>query len=139
MSESYNQPNVQGPYPEHHPQQAQAGQNPMPGYAYPQGGYYNPALAEGQKLSQNSLILGIISLIAGVAGFSTLFTGLAGLVLGPLAFSKAAKAKKLGYPSTAGQLMGSIGLALSIVSILFWIGVVLCVLLLAYASSTSNN
>lgn len=56
-----------------------------------------PEQLEGEKLAKTSTIFGIVSLF------------FAGIIFGPLAIIKAAKAEKLGVDSTVGQVTGWIG------------------------------
>lgn len=70
---------------------------------YPQPAYQQvyvekaPSVLEGEKLAKTSTILGIVSVC------------FAGLILGPMAIVKAAKAEKLGVDSTVGKVTGWIG------------------------------
>jgi hypothetical protein len=77
--------------------------NPNPQAAYTQPQYQQvyvekaPSVLEGEKLAKTSTILGIISVCIG------------GLILGPMAIVKAARAEKLGVDSTVGKVTGWIG------------------------------
>lgn len=68
----------------------------------------------GQQLSQTSMILGILSLFV------------VGIILGPIAISKANQAEKLHVAATVGKVTGWIGTILSALA-LVWIVFVIVV------------
>lgn len=66
-----------------------------------------------------SIIYGAGSLLMMFLSFFVGFTGIFSLVLSPLAIIEAKKAKRMGQNATAGLVLGWIGIALIILSILF--------------------
>lgn len=64
-----------------------------------------PEQLEGEKLAKTSTILGIVSIY------------FAGLILGPMAIIKAAKAEKLGVDSTVGKVTGWLGVVFGTLTI----------------------
>lgn len=112
----------QNPYTSGQPTQGQ-GQNqqyqqPQQGYA----GYPSPAQLEGGQLAQTSMILGILSLFV------------VGIILGPMAISKANKAEReYNTAATVGKVTGWIGTILAILWIAYFIFLIIG--LVAVASS----
>ena len=68
----------------------------------------SPEQLRGAQLAQTSMILGILSLFV------------VGIILGPIAISKAKKAEELHTAATVGKVTGWIGTILGLLSIL-WI------------------
>lgn len=64
---------------------------------------------QGQQLSQTSMILGILSLFV------------VGIILGPIAISKAKKAEQLHVAATVGKVTGWIGTIFGILSIIWFV------------------
>lgn len=87
--------------------------SPAPREDYPQPAYQQvyvekaPSVLEGEKLAKTSTILGIVSIY------------FVGLILGPMAIVKAAKAEKLGVDSTVGKVTGWLGIIIAAVTIIF--------------------
>ena len=107
----------QYPQGQYGPPSYDQGQYPQGGYAPQYGGYGypSPLQYQGQQMAQTSMILGIISLFA------------LGIILGPLAISKANKAEReFNTPATVGKVTGWIGTILALVTI---IGIVLYAIL----------
>lgn len=94
------------PYPENNSYSP-----PSPRVEYSQPQYQqvyvekSPSIIEGEQLAKTSTIFGIISLF------------FAGIILGPMAIVKAAKAEKLGVDSTVGKVTGWIGTIMAAISI----------------------
>lgn len=84
---------------------------PTPRAEHPQPSYQQvyvekaPSVLEGEKLAKTSTILGIVSIY------------FAGLILGPMAIIKAAKAEKLGVDSTVGKVTGWLGVVFGTLTI----------------------
>ena len=83
------------------------GANPYQGApAYTQN---SPEQLRGSQLAQTSMILGILSLFV------------VGIILGPIAISKAKQAEQLNVAATVGKVTGWIGTILSLLSIVGFI------------------
>jgi hypothetical protein len=70
---------------------------------------------EGERYAKTSTILGIVGMGTGL-----------GIILGPMAIIKAARAEKLGVDSTVGKVTGWLGTifgAFAIIGLILWIGV----------------
>jgi hypothetical protein len=62
---------------------------------------YSPEYAAGKKLQETALLFGILGLF------------ILGFVFGPLAIINANKAERMGFPATAGKVLGWISSVLS--------------------------
>ncbi|MFJ6415775.1 hypothetical protein [Paeniglutamicibacter sp. NPDC091659] len=69
----------------------------------------SPEQLRGAQLAQTSMILGILSLFV------------VGIILGPIAISKAKKAEELHTAATVGKVTGWIGTILAILSIIAFV------------------
>lgn len=100
------------PKPPTNPHPVQPDYPPTVGNAsHPQPAYQQvyvekaPSVLEGEKLAKTSTILGIVSIYC------------VGLILGPMAIVKAAKAEKLGVDSTVGKVTGWLGVIFGAITI----------------------
>lgn len=86
------------PEPVNYPSTEAGSGYPTPSPTYHQFYVEKPAeILEGEKLAKTSTILGIVSVL------------FLGLILGPIAIVKAARAEKLGVDSTVGKVTGWLG------------------------------
>lgn len=81
----------------------------------------SPDQLRGAQLAQTSMILGILSLFV------------VGIILGPIAISKAKQAERLNSAATVGKVTGWIGTILSILAII-WIGFLIVMSVAAFNS-----
>lgn len=109
----------QNQYPQPYAQQPQ----PYHPSAYPSmhAMGYSPEYVEGKKVAETSLLFGILGLF--VLGF----------VFGPLAIINANKAERMGFPATAGKVLGWIASGLSALGVVFTV-----LLLIGLAASGTN-
>jgi hypothetical protein len=111
----YGQPTSGSPYPTSGGSYPGAPQYPMAGYGAPMG----PPAQQNNTLGLVSMILGIVSIPAVCCSILGILAGAAAVVLGVLGMRKAAagQASNRGQ-ALAGVICGSIGLVLSVVSII---------------------
>lgn len=81
----------------------------------------SPEQMRGAQLAQTSMIMGILSLFV------------VGIILGPIAISKAKQAESLNSAATVGKVTGWIGTILSILSIIGF-GILIAMSVAAYNS-----
>lgn len=131
----YVPPQVQAPtgYTQH-PAQVPTGYTPYPAQNQPQFQQVfiekSPQQLEGEKFATTSTIFGIISIF------------FAGVIFGPLAIVKAAKAEKLGVDATVGKVTGWIGAIMAAVTIvisLLWVFIFGAIIATSDTSSTGFN
>jgi hypothetical protein len=70
---------------------------------------YSPEYVEGKKVAETALLFGILGLF--VLGF----------VFGPLAIINANKAERMGFPATAGKVLGWISSGLSALGVVLFL------------------
>jgi vacuolar-type H+-ATPase subunit I/STV1 len=109
--------------PNQYQQPYQAPPQPYDPSAYPamHAMGYSPEYLAGKKVAETSLLFGILGLF--VLGF----------VFGPLAIINANKAERMGFPATAGKVLGWIASGLSA------LGVVITVLILVGLAASGTR
>jgi uncharacterized protein DUF4190 len=116
----YGAPQAQPPAAPAYGQQAPAyGQQP-PAYGQPAPAYGQPAVAYGQPAKKTN-VLAIVSLIASIAGFVIAWGigSIVGIICGHISLSQIKKTGEEGRGlAVAGLIVGYIGLALAILSVI---------------------
>lgn len=139
MSESNRRFGRQEPGLEHGPRRSHDRQAVTYRLLAPRSVQHRECSDEGARLARSSLILGVISLIAGLAGVKIFLPGIIGVVLGTLALVQASKAEKYGSPATVGKVAGYIGLALSLACLIWLVLALSAAFLLAFMFAQSGG